>query len=63
MNLGTWADVRTLEKVVTPELMRTVVEHAEPGWFNEDSWYYWHYRLSLMRPAQPVPELPRRAQV
>ena len=60
LNLGTWTDVRTLETSVAPAFVRDVVEHAEPGWFSEHSWRYWHYRLRLAQPAERVPELPKR---
>ncbi|MFI4914402.1 MAG: hypothetical protein ACHQAR_04350 [Steroidobacterales bacterium] len=60
MNLGTWKDVRTLEAAIDPDLLRAIIEHAEAGWFSDDSWHYWHYRLGMVPPSAAVPQLPRR---
>lgn len=58
MDLGTFADVRSLEKAAGPDALAQVVRHAEPGWFSPRSWHFWHRRLGLavdgVVPAMPV---------
>jgi hypothetical protein len=58
MDLGTFADVRSLEKLVGAEVLAEVIQHAEPGWFSPRSWNFWHCRLGLavdgVVPAMPV---------
>jgi hypothetical protein len=45
MNLGTYADIRRLERVFDVEELRAVMLRAKPGWFNERSWDFWRGRL------------------
>jgi len=59
MDLGTFADVRALEKTAGSEALAEVVRHAEPGWFSPRSWHFWHRRLGLA-PTGEVPALPVR---
>jgi hypothetical protein len=59
MDLGTFADVRALEKLVGPEALAAVIRHAEPGWFSARSWHFWHRRLGLAV-AGVVPAMPAR---
>jgi hypothetical protein len=59
MELGDYDDVQTLARDVGDAVLRRVIARAEPGWFSEKSWAYWHYRLALARPGQ-VPARPRR---
>jgi hypothetical protein len=59
MDLGTFADVRVLEKAVGAEALAEVIRHAEPGWFSPRSWHFWHRRLGLARDGA-VPALPVR---
>ena len=59
MNLGTYPDVRTLEKTVGAEKLAEVLRLAEPGWFSPRSWHFWHRRLRIVR-SGPVPALPAR---
>ena len=59
MDLGTFADVRSLEKTAGPEALAEVTRHAEPGWFSPRSWHFWHRRLGLV-PVGAVPALPVR---
>ena len=59
MNLGDYADVRTLAEQVGDTQLRDVLAHAEAGQFNERSWTYWHYRLGLAELGQITP-LPAR---
>lgn len=59
MNLGTYQDVRVLEKSAGAEALAHVVRHAEPGWFSPRSWHFWHHRLGLAKSGR-VPDLPVR---
>jgi hypothetical protein len=60
MNLGDFDDVQALFGSAGGDLFRDVLRTAEPGWFNERSWHYWHYRLGLCQPSDAVPPLPER---
>jgi hypothetical protein len=60
MNLGGFEDVQALLDSLGEGPFREVLRTAEPGWFNERSWHYWHYALGLCSPAEPVPPLPAR---
>ena len=59
MNIGDYADVQMLVKLVGDEMLREVLCHAEAGQFNARSWTYWHYRLGLAE-FDNVPALPKR---
>jgi hypothetical protein len=60
LNLGTAADCAALEEEMGTQTERTAVEKAEPGWFNERSWTYWHYRLGITPWGDEPPSLPVR---
>lgn len=60
MNIREYDDVVELVKQIGEDCLRRVLAHAEIGQFNGRSWAYWHYRLSLVRPDQTVPALPKR---
>lgn len=60
MDIGDYDDALRLVALVGDGTLRYVLTHAEPGQFNPRSWAYWHYRLGLVRPEEPVPEMPRR---
>lgn len=59
MDLGTYADVRDLERTAGAEVLAEVIRHAEPGWFSPRSWHFWHRRLGLAKGGN-VPALPVR---
>lgn len=59
MNIGDYADVQWMVAVLGDDLLRTVLNSAEAGQFNERSWTYWHYRLGVAR-MDEVPPLPVR---
>ncbi len=59
MHMGDWSDVCLLANRVGEGTLRSVIEHAEIGMFNERSWHYWHYRLGLVKEGK-VPPLPAR---
>lgn len=59
MNIGDWEDVQRFAKAMGDDYLRSVLESAEIGQFDERSWSYWHYRLHLTEPGA-VPPLPER---
>jgi hypothetical protein len=60
MNMGDYRDVLRVLDELGEEPFRDVLSHAEAGWLNPRSWSYWHYRLGVVAPGDPVPPLPRR---
>lgn len=56
MNLGTWDDVKFAQNHFGLAAFRDALDHAQPGWFEQDSWVIWHNAFEL-----PVPALPRPA--
>ncbi|MCX6547009.1 MAG: hypothetical protein NTW40_03045 [Acidobacteria bacterium] len=60
MNIGDLDDVQALLGSVGEGFFREVLGTAEPGWFNERSWHYWHYALGLCQPSDAVPPMPAR---
>lgn len=60
MDIGDYDDVQRLVALVGDGALRHVLAHAEPGQLNPRSWAYWHYRLEITRPGEPVPDMPRR---
>jgi len=60
MDIGDFGDVLRVLDELGEEPFRDVLSHAEAGWLNPRSWSYWHYRLGVIRPGDPVPPLPRR---
>lgn len=60
MDIGDYGDVLRVVDDLGEEPLRDVLAHAQPGWFKPRSWSYWHYRLGIVAPGEPVPALPRR---
>jgi len=60
MNIGDFDDARALLDALGEPSFRSVLETAEPGWFNERSWHYWHYALGVCVPGEQVPPMPVR---
>lgn len=60
MNIGDFEDVQRMFKVLGEASFKQALETAEPGWFNEKSWGYWHYRLRIAAPGDPMPPMPQR---
>ena len=61
MEMGTWEDVRRVEKTLPPESLAKVLWEGEPGWFQPRSWAFWHYRLGLTPTSEePSPPPARR---
>lgn len=59
MELGTHEDAEALRADVGDGALRDVLRRAQPGWFSEKSWHYWHYALSAAAFGK-VPGLPVR---
>lgn len=45
MDIGDYDDVQRLAALVGDDRLRQVLALAQPGWFSERSWGYWHLRL------------------
>lgn len=63
LNMGTLSDCLTLEKEMGTSAMREAIEKADPGWFDDRSWTFWHYRLGLTPwgaepPPRPLRKIP-----
>lgn len=63
LNIGTAADCVVLEKYFGPDAMREALRRAEPGWFRDRAWTYWHYRLGLTPWGEEPPSMPNRSYV
>jgi hypothetical protein len=61
MNLGTFDDIRRLEKTLGPQRLTDVMRQAEPGWFSDRSWELWRGRLSRALGEAMPEEAPRRS--
>ena len=57
MDIGDYDDVLRLAALIGDDRLRQVLARAQPGWFSERSWTYWHLRLGLAPPGA----LPARA--
>jgi hypothetical protein len=60
LDLGTISDCSLVERESGRKAMRESLENAEPGWFGDRSWTYWHYRLGLTPWGAEPPPLPIR---
>jgi hypothetical protein len=61
MNLGTFDDIRRLERTFGPHRLAQVMLEAAPGWFSDRSWELWRGRLSLALGTALPEEPPRRS--
>jgi hypothetical protein len=59
MNLGTFDDIRRLERTFGRHRLAEVMCGAAPGWFSDRSWEFWRGRLSLAL-GKALPEAPPR---
>ena len=59
LNIGTLEDLVILFNNFPKEDITESLIKAEPGYFNEKSWYFWHIYL-LKYDYQDIPPLPRR---
>ncbi|MCX7112697.1 MAG: hypothetical protein NTX45_21740 [Proteobacteria bacterium] len=60
MNIGDYDDLQALAEMLGDDRLRSVLTHAEAGWFDERSWAYWHYRLGLADADNDPPPMPSR---
>jgi hypothetical protein len=60
MNLGTFDDIRRLERTLGHEWLAQVMLQAPPGWFSDRSWEFWRGRLSLALGRALPEQAPRR---
>ena len=56
MNSGSLDDVKFAQAHFGVAAFRDALEHAQPGWFEDDTWVFWHNTFDL-----PVPDQPRLA--
>jgi hypothetical protein len=61
MNIGTYDDIRRLEKTLGFARLADVMAHAAPGWFSPRSWSFWRGRLRLETDAAISAKPPRRS--
>ncbi|HLH90010.1 MAG TPA: kelch repeat-containing protein [Xanthobacteraceae bacterium] len=61
MNIGTYDDIRRLEKALGFGRLAEVMLGAAPGWFSRRSWGFWRGRLARETFAEIPTEPPRRA--
>jgi hypothetical protein len=53
MTLGTWDDVKAVERILGKEAFREVLRDAPAGVFDPRSWHYWHVVFGLPIPPPP----------
>jgi hypothetical protein len=46
MHLGTYDDIRQLERLLGHATLATVMRQSQPGWFDNRSWDFWRGRLT-----------------
>ena len=56
MEYGAAADLSVVERYVSDQEFRKVLEDAPAGVFSPEAWTRWHNRFAI----EPVPPLPRR---
>ncbi len=57
MNLGTYDDIRAVERLFAAGELAAVMKLAEPGWLTPRSWDFWRGRLGFST-EHDVPEAP-----
>jgi hypothetical protein len=60
MDLGTFDDIRRMEKTLGSKRLAQVMLQAAPGWFSDRSWEFWRGRLSIALGRELPEEAPRR---
>jgi hypothetical protein len=60
MNIGTYEDLGRLIATFPVSELRSILMQAEPGWFTERSWAFWHVRFGLTVNGVLPPPLPSR---
>jgi hypothetical protein len=61
MDLGTYDDIRAIERLWQPEELGMLLDHAEPGWFSPRSWSFWKGRLGYQSGQTRPPQRTFRA--
>jgi hypothetical protein len=61
MNLGTFDDIRRLEKTLGHDRLADVMLRAAPGWISDRSWEFWRGRLSSTLGKTMPEEPPQRS--
>ena len=61
MDLGTFDDIRRLEKTVGYDRLADVMLRAAPGWLSYRSWEFWRGRLSRALGKSMPDKPPRRS--
>lgn len=56
LTYGMAADVTTLRRHVSDEVLVAALAEAPPGVFDGRSWGYWHLKLRGLRQPPPLPE-------
>jgi hypothetical protein len=59
MNLGTFDDIRRMERTLGSDWLADVMLQAAPGWLSDRSWEFWRGRLSFAL-GKPMPAKPPR---
>lgn len=60
MDLGALTDVVLLLEAFDEDYLRKVLSIAVAGWFQPESWAYWHYKLHLVSISDALPVMPPR---
>ena len=53
MTLGTWNDVRAVQRILGKNAFREVLQNPPAGVFDPRSWSYWHVVFGLSVPPMP----------
>jgi hypothetical protein len=61
MDLGTYDDIRAIERLWPPEELSILLDHAEPGWISPRSWSFWRGRLGYRSAETQPPQRTFRA--
>ena len=56
MTFGDWDDVQATRRFLGEGALRSALENAPPGVFDNKSWNYWHVFFRIA----PIPPLPTR---
>lgn len=60
MNIGILEDYQHIRQEFDPKVLSDLLKNAEPGWFSERSWSFWHRVLELVDVNETVPPPPER---
>lgn len=60
MDIGTLADILSMQQHIGRQTLEHAIETAPIGAFRPQSWTFWHYRLGLVAVGAQCPPLPVR---